>query len=123
MNTISRRIEVSEIVKHTLLDAFTTRIADLIIAATPEHSRHGTFYRSEKTVILRLTHKHVTDFSAQWLVAEEWCLDLLDECVLRLIAGIAKTHEKEMEQTLKDAWVSAMHEARVALAEAAASAI
>jgi hypothetical protein len=121
MNTVSRRIEVCEIVRHTLLDAFTMRIAYLIIAATPEHARDGTFYRSEETIILALTDKHVTEFSAEWMLADEGCLDLLDGCVLRLIAGIAKKHAKDMKEALKSAWAGAMEEARAARAEFAAS--
>lgn len=47
MGTVCRCIEVSNIVKRTLLDAFTTRIAHLIADATPEHTRGGSLYASK----------------------------------------------------------------------------
>jgi hypothetical protein len=115
MNTVNRRIEVSDVVKRTLMDAFTKRLAHHIIASTPEHARDGTLYPSEN-IILAVTHKHVKEFGAEWVFAEESCLDLFGNCVLQLVADVANEHAKHMKQALEGSWEGAMREARVALA-------
>ncbi|OOG53139.1 hypothetical protein [Polaromonas sp. C04] len=124
MDTVCRRIEVSDIVKRTLLDVFTTRIAHLIADATPEHARDGSLYASKENVVFALIHKHVMEFCAEWMLEEESGLDLLDECVPRLfgVADKLGPHMKEPRQALEAAWTGAMNAARDALADAAGGA-
>jgi hypothetical protein len=114
MNTVCRCIEVSDTVKRALLDPFTAHLARHVAVSIPKEAGPGRFCATDENIALVVTHKHVSGSCEDWVVAESSCIDLLNDCVRRLLKWFARfgPEARQAGEVLDCAWATAMHEAR-----------